>query len=729
MDNEFSEAIQFYHNGQLSAAESVCRRIIARNPSDAEAMHLLGLLAYQQGQFQDALELIGRAIDLSPAVPGPYLCLGEIFRSIGRPEQAEAVLCQALKVNPDFSEAFVNLSNLLNEQGRCVEAENICRKALEINPDNIEVLCNLGNSLHDQGKFQDAETAYRVALTRNPEYASTYNNLAVTLNSAGRYGEALLACEQALARSHNSAEACVNKGIALKGLGRFQEAEHAYRQSLEIRPDQASTYSSLGTVLSGLGRHDEAIAAYQQALILKPNLHECRLKLTMMMATLQNETRSLSTPDAKFEQALDELEQVMSQETWPSLGAAIGVAQPFAIAYHPGDHTASLSHYGSIACHARSLWFASRSFPVPVVSHTRERLRLLIVSGQISNHSVWNVILHGLLKHLDRTRFEVILYNTTPHHTSEADLAKKMVDCYRHGRADWLQLLLADQPDAIFYPEIAMDPVTVQLATLRLAPLQIAGWGHPITTGLPTMDLFVSGELLERSNAEVDYCEQLVRLPGTGACSVLPLIEPSPPDPIFLDLPLDLDLTRFFICQQAAKFAPEFDDIYPRIARASSPCRFWFVCDAKASDVAVLQNRICHSFVSWGLDPAIYVRFIDWMPGEQFLGTLDVMDIFLDTPAFSGYTTAWQALHRGLPIVTLEGRYMRQRLAAGLLRRIGITGTIATDEHDYVHKAAALTRNRELRIKLRTCQLQNAQRADEDINVVRAFESAISNFQ
>ncbi|MFX5332298.1 hypothetical protein ABTC54_19495, partial [Acinetobacter baumannii] len=88
-----------------------------------------------------------------------------------------------------------------------------------------------------------------------------------------------------------------------------------------------------------------------------------------------------------------------------------------------------------------------------------------------------------------------------------------------------------------------------------------------------------------------------------------------------------------------------------------------------------------------GLDPDAFLRITPWLAREQFLGFLEQMDISLDAPAFSGYTTAWQALQAGLPIVTLEGRFLRQRLAAGLLRRVGETDGLTRSRDQYVEKA------------------------------------------
>jgi len=112
----------------------------------------------------------------------------------------------------------------------------------------------------------------------------------------------------------------------------------------------------------------------------------------------------------------------------------------------------------------------------------------------------------------------------------------------------------------------------------------------------------------------------------------------------------------------------------------------------------------------------------------EFLGLLDEMDIYLDMPAFSGYTTAWQAVHRGMPIVTLEGEFMRQRLAAGLLRKIEQTETIAQTEEEYIEIAGRLAqecRDPELRAKRRATIKAAAPKADHDVSVVRAFEKTL----
>jgi len=268
--------------------------------------------------------------------------------------------------------------------------------------------------------------------------------------------------------------------------------------------------------------------------------------------------------------------------------------------------------------------------------------------------------------------------------------------------------------------------VTCALSAQRLAPLQIAGWGHPVTTGLSTIDLFVSAELLEGEAGASHYRERLALLPGTGVCTELVQVAPQKwGGPV-----RQKNVVRFSLCHTPFKFDPEDDTLFPRIARAVGDCEFWLASYRKFPwATEKVRRRLAAAFNAEGLDPERYLRVMPWLSPGQFVDFLDDMDVYLDCPAFSGYTTAWQALHRGIPIVTLEGEFLRQRLAAGLLRQIGVTDGIASSRDHYVDIAISFARDiREgnLGRQRRDIIRANAPKADGRQDVVAAFEREIS---
>ncbi|MGC2048781.1 MAG: hypothetical protein WA635_09245, partial [Gallionella sp.] len=177
------------------------------------------------------------------------------------------------------------------------------------------------------------------------------------------------------------------------------------------------------------------------------------------------------------------------------------------------------------------------------------------------------------------------------------------------------------------------------------------------------------------------------------------------------------------------KFDPADDSLFADIAVAVGESTFILLNDPQFSwATEQLIARLNQSFRERNLDPQQYLLMIPWLSREKFYTLLDLCDIYLDCPSFSGYTTAWQAIHRGLPVVTLEGEFMRQRLAAGLLRKIGMTDTIGASKADYVAitaRLAAEIRDPARRDARRRALKAAAHLADNDVSVVRAFEQSV----
>jgi predicted O-linked N-acetylglucosamine transferase (SPINDLY family) len=116
----------------------------------------------------------------------------------------------------------------------------------------------------------------------------------------------------------------------------------------------------------------------------------------------------------------------------------------------------------------------------------------------------------------------------------------------------------------LLYPEIGMDATTVRLASLRLARVQLASWGHPITTGLPTLDGYLSAQALEPAGAAAAYREALLLLPRLG-CSYVPFRTPAAPVDVadFGVMPAD----RVLVCAGAPpKYGSRYDELWIEVA-------------------------------------------------------------------------------------------------------------------------------------------------------------------
>jgi predicted O-linked N-acetylglucosamine transferase (SPINDLY family) len=252
-----------------------------------------------------------------------------------------------------------------------------------------------------------------------------------------------------------------------------------------------------------------------------------------------------------------------------------------------------------------------------------------------------------------------------------------------------------------------MDPMTARLASLRLAPVQVASWGHPETTGMPTIDYYLSASGLEPEGAQAHYTERLVLLPNLGCSFDRMAFQPASTPGATADEPL-------LVCPgMPFKYAPQHDWVLAEIARRIGACRFLFFSHGKGELTGKLAERLKMAFRKRGLDFERHVVFLPWQAPAAFLGWLRRADVYLDTLGFSGFNTALFAVEAGLPIVTREGRFLRGRLASGILKRLETDELVARDEAGYVELAvrlvqdAAYRKNVAARLRGRSSRLYN----------------------
>ncbi|MGC2164530.1 MAG: tetratricopeptide repeat protein [Gallionella sp.] len=750
--------------GKFADAASSARDLTRRFPQSPVGWIVLGVALSQMGRNEDALRPMQKAVELSPGDADANSNLGNTLQILGRLEEAEVSCRRALQIKPDFAEAHNNLGNTLRNLGRLDEAEASYRSALRVKPDFAEAHNNLGNALRESGKLIEAEENYQRALRLRPNFADARYNLANVLRDQGRLSLAEENYRHALQLRPNFADAHYNLANALRDMGRSGEAEENYRRALQIRPDFAEGYNNFGNLLKDSEQLDEAIVCYRRALQINPNLSEVQINLgnalkdqgnleeaeasyrraieinprstearvSLVMLSLILAPTTIDEARAvvwNFDQELDDFAKWLTSQPKISAAMLVGICsqQPFHLAYRSGNHVGSLSRYGDLVERCADSGLTSTPKPAG------ERLKLVIITRYFCKHPVWYIILRGILEHIDRAKFELVLYQLGYDRDEETEHARSLADFWRDGRSvvglkGWLGALAEDKADIILYPSIGMDPVTLQLAAHRLAALQVASWGHPITTGLPTIDLYLSGEKLEPADADSHYRERLVRLPGTGCCTTPIEVTPGDLGEIEAEL-LSKKGTRFVIAQTPYKFDPADDALIARIAASLPESVFVLLRPNKvqwASDIVVA--RLSRAFREQGLVPEQHLYVIPWLSQEKFHRLLELCDIYLDCPSFSGYTTAWQAIHRGIPIVTLEGQSMRQRLAAGLLRQLGLNDTIATSKDDYVDISVRLAeecRDPERRGIRRQSIISAVPRMDNDISVVRALEKVL----
>ena len=264
-------ARQHHQAGQLPQAEALYRRILQQQPNHPDALHLLGVIAYQGGQQDLAMHLIRQAITLNPQDPDAYVNLAVVLKDQGQLDAAIAACRQAIALNPGSPNAYGNLGNALLSKGQFDEAIAAFRQAIDRNPNLPEAYNNLANALQANGQLAAAGMAFRQAIALKPHFPEAHNNLGVTLMNMGQSDAAIAAFRQAIALKPRYAEALYNFGTALRDTGRLDEAIAAYRQAIALNPNHPGAFNNLGNALQSTGQLAAAIAAYRQAIALDPN--------------------------------------------------------------------------------------------------------------------------------------------------------------------------------------------------------------------------------------------------------------------------------------------------------------------------------------------------------------------------------------------------------------------------------------------------------------------------
>ncbi len=271
-----------------------------------------------------------------------------------------------------------------------------------------------------------------------------------------------------------------------------------------------------------------------------------------------------------------------------------------------------------------------------------------------------------------------------------------------------------------------MDNVSAALAAMRLAPVQCMSLGHPDTSGYPTLDYFLTADLMEPPDGESHYTERLVRLPNISV-HYEPLDTPALPI-TRAELGLRADATVFWSGQSLYKYVPQFDEVFARIAKKAGDCQLAFIRYPKGEHVTEqFRARLDRAFAAVGLRAADYYVILPRLDQHHFVAAIGQCDIVLDSIGWSGFNSTVEGLAHDLPIVTLAGPLMRSRHTTGVLRMMGVTETIAATVDDYVAAAVRLAKDRDWRTSIKDKIAANKHRIYRDRSCIKALEDFLDH--
>ena len=487
--------------------------------------------------------------------------------------------------------------------------------------------------------------------------------------------------------------------------GRLDDAIALLARAAQAAPNDARPCLELAGTLAE--RDDVAMArrVYAEAMARDPASIRAELGARLTLPMIAESVASLAASRVEFEDGLAALERELPARVRSQAPDTVldGLRwSNFLLAYQGGDDRALQTRYATLAGEAIAAVAPVWREPLPASDAGARRSRVGFVSSFFRDGTVGRYFEHWITD-LDRDAFEVVLYHLQPGADALFDRLAARADVVRHCPR-WSPSRIApairdDALDVLIYPELGMDATAFALAALRLAPLQCSAWGHPVTSGHATIDVFFSSAAMEPADGDTHYAERLVRIPGIGTRYARPVA------------PVDASRHRFglpegpflFLCPQSLfKIHPDNDALFARVLAAAPGAQLVLFEGRHPALTAKYLARLDGALAREGLGRDGRVHVLAQCGHDDYLRINRVCDAMLDTLHWSGGNTSLDALACGLPIVTLPGRFMRGRQSAGMLRLMDVDELVARDVDGYVGIASRLAHDAPWRAALST---------------------------
>ena len=649
-----------HRDGNLAAAKAEYLAALDAAPNDAEAWHLLGQLLHADGDLSAAISHIVQALELDPGLAGAAFNLAVLYDQAGDRGQAETQYLAHLAAEPADSTALFALARLQHRRGGRQQAHETYLRLLDLDAGHLGGRINLGACLNELGRPEEAIEALEIALTAAPEDAGALNNL----------------------------------GMANQALGRNEAAEGYFGHAHRSEPGNPVIAANLARARLRLGAYGASLTVLNAALKAAPVDGALRALKALALPYIAESVNAMADARARMVAEIKRLENLDA----PIADALNEVGMTnFQAVYHGRDDRPLQEALA--AFYARNS--PDLSYRAPHCDGSARgggKIKIGFVSAHLGSHTIAKLN-HQLIAGLDRGKFDVHVFalgGSEPEPGLNATIHRAPANLAGARAA------IADaRLDILYYPDIGMEPMSYFLGFARLAPLQCVTWGHPVTTGLPEMDYFLSNKMAEPDGAEAYYSEPLILAERLDVCYAHPGLLDNPKSRDALGLSAGAHL---YLCAQSLfKVHPEMDAAFAQILDQDPRAEILFIDGQQESWSAALQSRFQKT-----IPEARRIRFIPRLSGAAFAHLINAADVLLDSFPFSGGNTSFEALAQGKPVVTLPGAYFGGRFTYALLRQMDVLDTVAGDAADYARIAVQLACEENRRHVLKTRILEAA---------------------
>ena len=695
----------------------------------AQEQYLRGLAYLLTNEFNQALEAFQQCLDAGYESEYLLFNTGNALRSLGQAAQALKYFDNALLLAPQFPECQHNRALTLADLQHYEDAAAALRLLLVETPNYYLAAFSLGNLLRSAGQHDNAIRAYQEALRHHPSYVDAYNNKGLCHAALGDHSSAISSYRLGLSVKPTDVNCLQNLAQALIASKDHGEAIHEYRRLLALpltESQLAGTIQSYLGALLELGQLQQAkeFIASQENPIIR-DLYTLHL-LPVVYDSTDHVEETRETYSACLSRLLQATQDIQSEDPLaPRLYCHAWLLTNFYLAYQMDDDRelqVTLSEWLSSILSLDLEPFTKRTSGV----QAKGKYRIGFISPNLRNHNgcFWSLPFYRALAESADT--ELFAYNLgeDSDYVTEQFASLGLLRQLPLSAATAQQVFTTireDSLDLLFFTDVGMHPASKVASLMRLAGHQAVGWGHPVTTGSPNMDSYISGEGMETPDSQTFYSEKLVLLPRTGVCYDPPLIE---------DVELDLrthyglpeDRPVLLSLQSSFKYHPKHDPLYAELSSLNPEAFIVLVGHMGNKTInQVLFARMARSYNEKGLDIHEHLCILPRLPYHHYVGLFGIAHHALDTPDWNGGNSSFQAFAQACPVVTLPGRFMRGRHTISMLEVMELEELIATSESDYLQISTRLLREPQFHQNIKDLIKERAHRLFRDEGIARAF--------
>ncbi|MGD9649802.1 MAG: tetratricopeptide repeat protein [Dongiaceae bacterium] len=691
--------------------------------SQAVSLFEQAVAMHQAGRVEEAASLYEGLYQKDKKNPDLLNLLGLCYTQLGKTDKALPLLERAVKIDPKYPDYRLNYAAALRNAKEFAEAEENLRVALKLDPQNWRVQLSLGNAILQQEKIMNADRAdeaesyFNYVLERQPGVPQAMRGLANIYFNRGKFKEARILYEQYADQQKDQTELDALTALALswEREDEIAKAEQIMRQAV-LRPDAAAdTFFIHGHLLSKLELKDLAIIALKKALKLNPDHFQSRIRLTGIVS-------GYATIHQDYHE--DFLEQIRYYESKPEMQKEIDVYLNLLIHYTftcAYDKVAALTPLFDYLkeeeraptamavgltglVNAKDDEYSQKFFTFirrcmgklekdiePFYSPDKPRIknnkiRIGLLSGDLRTHSVVKFVM-PLLSGYDRDIFEFYGYSTM---RNDADQTQQYIKSILDGfyNADTLsekqvaEMIFEHNIDILFDLTGFTMGTKIGALAYKPAPVQISWLGYPFSTGLERCDYILVDRFMKPEN---DLCmiEKPLVLPKAGYY----WLEQHSPLPITETLPVEKNgYVTFGTLNNVYKYTPHTLDLWCEILRQTPNSKLRIIRpDFKRK---YLKDNLLKALTSRGIDESRIEIMVNQYPSH--LEHYNDFDLSLDSLPLTGGTTTTDLLWMGVPLITMVGGQLHQRISYSILNQIGAPELCATNDQEYISKAVQL---------------------------------------